>query len=256
MRASHGQQFPRLNHLNLTRFIPPISAVALVCCNEVAESPLPPSEQIEFFSERGQVQLEDGDYLGAIASFRMILHLDSLNVDALAGLSESYRYQKRTETAARYRRRASYLTYIRGRNALANNQLDDAIAGFKHTLAIQPHHPLASIGLGEISLKKGRRQEAVEHFKSATESAPDYSPGFVHLGNTLATLGRRSEARAAFERAISININSLDAYLGLGDLLVTLGEPKLAIEQFDNALLVDPQSAAAKSGRKRAIEAL
>ena len=71
----------------------------------------------------------------------MILHVDSLNVDA--------------QTAARYRRRATYLTISRGRNALANNQLDDAIATFEHTLAIQPHHPLASIGLGEAVLKKG-----------------------------------------------------------------------------------------------------
>lgn len=182
--------------------------------------------------------------------------MDSSNVDALAGLSESYHQQKKTQTAARYRRRASYITISRGRNAHANNQLDDAIAAFEHTLAIQPHHPLASIGLGEIALEKGRPQEAVEHFKSATESAPDYSPGFVHFANTLSILGRQSEARAAYERAISLNINSLDAYLGLGDLLITLGEPHLAIGQFDNALLIDPKSAAAKSGRKRAIEAL
>ena len=186
----------------------------------------------------------------------MILHIDSLNVDALAGLSESYRQQKRTETAARYLRRTSYLTYTRGRNALANNELSEAVAAFEYTLAIQPHHPLASIGLGEIALNMGRREEALKHFRSATESAPDYSPGFVHLGNTLATLGRRPEARAAYERAISLNINSFDGYVGLGNLLIQLGESQSAIEQFDNALLIDPQSAAAKSGRKKALEAL
>ena len=34
------------------------------------------------------------------------------------------------------------------------------------------------------------------------------------------------------------------------------GRTQVTIEQFDNALLIDPQSAAAKSGRKRTIEAL
>ncbi len=186
----------------------------------------------------------------------MILHIDSLNVEALVGLAESFHQQKRSELAARYRRRATYLTYSQGRNSLANNKLRDAITAFERTLAIEPNHPLASTGLGEIALKKGRREEALEHFKSTTESAPNYSLGFFYLGHTLAALGRYSEARAAYERAIELNINFLDAYIGLGEVLIALGEPRLAVEQFDNALLVDPQSTVAKSGRDQAMKAL
>ena len=218
---------------------------------------MPPgsSERIELLAKRGRNQLEKGEPFGTIASFRMILHIDSLNVEALAGLAESFHQQKRSGLAGKYRRRATYLTLSRGRNALANNQHGDAIAAFERTLEIDPHHPLASIGLGEIALENGRRKEALEHFKSAIESAPNYSPGFFHLGNILAAIGRQSEARAAYERAIEININSLNAYIGLGEVLISLGEPQLAEEQFENALLVDPQSTAAKSGRDRAMKA-
>ena len=242
--------------LNLIRFIPPLCAVALLCCNEIAELPPGSSERIHLLAKRGRNQLEKGEPFGAIASFRMILHIDSLNVEALAGLAESFHQQERTELANKYRRRATYLTYSRGRNALANNKLGDAIAAFERTLAIEPHHPLASIGLGEIALERGRMEEALQYFRSATESAPNYSPGFVYLANTLAAIGRQSKARAGYERAIELNINSLEAYIGLGKVLIALGEPQLAVEQFDKALLVDPQSAAAKSGRDRAMKAL
>ena len=212
------------------------------------------SDRIELLSKRGQDQLGNEEYLGAIASFRMILQIDSLNVDALSGLAETFHRQKRTALAERYRHRATYLTYTQGRNAFANNELRDAVAAFERTHAIQPHHPLASIGLGEIALKRGLREEALEHFKKATESAPDYSRGYVHLGTTLADLNRLSEAKGAYDRAIALNINSLEAYIGLGEVLMALGEPLLAIEQFDKALLIDPESAAAKSGRVKAAE--
>ena len=205
-------------------------------------------------SKRGQDQLENEDYLGAIASFRIILQIDSLNVDALSGLAETFHRQKKTALAGIYRRRATYLTYTQGRNALANNKLSDAIAAFDRTHSIEPHHPLASIGLGEIALKRGRREEALEHFKNATESAPDYSRGFVHLGSALADLNRLSGAKTAYDRAIALNINALEAYIGLGEVLIALGEPLLALEQFDKALMIDPESAAAKSGRVKALE--
>ena len=141
---------------------------------------------------------------------------------------ESYRPAEKNDDRSQISAEGDLTSPItRGRNALANNELSEAISSvLSITLAIHPHHPLASIGLGRDRPENGPLgRRLFEHFKGRyTSPLPTIRGDLSILATPLAKLRRQSEARAAYERAISLNINSFDAYLGLGDLLDTTWE--------------------------------
>ena len=186
----------------------------------------------------------------------MVLHTDSLNANAYLGLARAFQLQKRELLSDRYFRKASFIAYTRALEAFDSDDLNLAETGFEQTLDIQPLHPLALLRLGEIDLKRSAPHDALEHFKRAVAANPSYSESFVRLGDTYAELELPDSAAIAYRKAISLNINAFEAYLGLADVLSERGEYRLAVEHFDNALLIQPNSNAAKSGRKRAFERL
>ena len=235
--------------------VPALIGVALLACSQADYSdkqPLDPAGLVE----QGKLRLSDGDASRAIASFRTALLQDSLNSEAMAGLSRAYGLQKRVELAAVYLRRASAAAYEIGIAALDSGEYERAEAAFNHALDMVPRHPLALIRLGEIAGRKGERIRAIELFERATEANPGYAEGFVRLGSEHALQQDPEKARAAFERAIEVNINSPGAYMGLGDLLSSEGRWVDAANQYDKVLLIDPQSEAAKTALRRVRDQL
>lgn len=232
-----------------------LTCAAMICCTQINDaSNNNPVSKTHSLIEQGKSQLKHGDYSGGVASFRMVLHQDSVNVAAIAGLSQAYNLQQKSLLADIYKRRAAYLSYDSGLTALVANDTSKATVAFQTTLDIEPRHPLALIGLGQIAFAKGENDQALVFFKRATEVNSKYSAGFVYLGDALSKLSRFSDARLAYEKAISLNINILDAYIGLGNALIMLGKHTLAIENFDTALLINQKSEEAKVGRTRALQ--
>ena len=206
--------------------------------------------------EQGTLRLSRGDASHAIASFRTALLQDSLNADAMAGLSRAYGLQEKVQLAAVYLRRASATAYDIGVAALDEGDNERAEAAFNHVLDLVPRHPLALIRLGEIADRRGDQGRAIELFERAAEANPGYAESFVRLGRQHVLQRNAEKARTAFERAIEANINSPGAYMGLGDLLSNEGRWAAAVEQYDKVLLINPHSQAAKEALKRARTAL
>ena len=232
-----------------------LTCTAVICCTQINDAPNNNSvTKTHHLIKQGQSQLKNGDYSGSVASFRMVLHQDSVNVSAIGGLSQAYKLQQKSFLADIYKRRAANFGYDSGLTALTKKDTSKAAIAFQATLDIEPRHPLALIGLGQIAFAEGENEQALDFFKRATEVNAKYSAGFVYLGDALSRLSRFSDARLAYEQAISLNIKMLDAYIGLGNALIILGKNTLAVEQFDTALLINQKSEEAKMGRTRALQ--
>ncbi|MFH1568278.1 MAG: tetratricopeptide repeat protein [Gemmatimonadota bacterium] len=233
-----------------------LSGAAIVSgCSRSGDGAVPSASKDQLL-QLGAASLERGEPAAAIASYRMVLHRDSLNVDALAGLSQAYRAQGRGYPADQYLRRAVYLTYTQGLAALESKDRDAARRAFERTLGLLPQHPLALIRLGDMARQDGLQPAAIEYYRRATGANPDYSEAYIKLGDACAAAGQTEQATAAYETAVQLNLNAFDAYVGLGRIYSLNGNWQMAADQFGKALLIQPQSEAARSGLARARQNL
>ena len=200
----------------------------------------------------GRQQTADMELRDAIASFRMVLHRDSTNADALAGLAQVYRLQRRPTAAEAHLRAAIFSTYAFGLERLEEGDEEAAVAGFEHAIRIHPDHTLALIELGKIALGNRRNDEALAYFQKAHVANPDYSQVHVNLGNVYTALERFDEAKVAYERAVKLNANAVGAYTGLGNILSRRQDWAESVRQYEKALFVDPDSEAAQNGLRKA----
>ena len=201
---------------------------------------------------QGDKLLATGNSIEAVASYRMAMHIDTLNPIVYARLSRAYSEQNKKVAADRYLRRAMNITYESGIRALEAGDDSTAALAFEQTLDIFPKHPLALSRLAEIYQARNQIDLALIHLEKASEANPHYPTTFVKLGQLYALQGQTNHAKEAFAKAIELNINSSRAYLGLGQLHLDLRAWTEAIEQFEKALLINPSSPAAHLGIAKA----
>ena len=199
-----------------------LSGFVLLACSPSQRRdtlPLDPAGLVD----QGNPRLSSGDANHAIASFRSALLQDSLNADAMVGLSKAYSLQEKVQLGAVYLRRASATAYDIGVAVLDEGDNERAGAAFDHVQDLVLRHPLALIRLGEIADRRGDQGSATELFERAAEANPGYAESFVRLGHQHVLQRNAAKARTAFERAIEVKTNSPGVYLGLGDLLSNEG---------------------------------
>lgn len=233
----------------------PCLVLLIAACSNQSERPLSEMTTPELLL-RARTMRGGGNLAAAIVSYRMVLHRDSLNADALGGLATVYRAQGKARASERYLRKAVYLTYTRGLATLEEGDSTTAAAAFEHTLELLPRHPLALVRLGDMARGRSDVDGAVELYRRAAGANPDYAESYIKLGDACIEAGLDSEARDAYESAIQANLNAFEAYMGLARLDAAGGAWAGAAEQYRKALLIRPQSAAARSGLSRARQNL
>ena len=201
---------------------------------------------------QGDEQLAQGKITEAVASYRMAMHLDTLNPKVYARLSRAYKAQGKQVAADRYLRRAFNIPYDLGTRTLEAGDDSTAISFFEKTLDIFPGHPLALGKLADIHQAHGQFDKAILRLEKAAEADPNYSTTFVKLGLLYASQGLSAKAKDAFAKAIELNINASRAYLGLGQLHLDEGAWTDAIEYFETVLLINPGSPTAHLGISKA----
>lgn len=202
--------------------------------------------------DQGDILLDQGNIAEAIASYRLAMHLDTLNPQVYARLARAYSAQNKQVAADRYLRRAMNITYDAGIRALEAGDDSTAVSAFENTLDIFPRHPLALTKLAEIYQARNQLDQALLHLEKAAEANPNYPATFVKLGQLYATQNKIEEAKRAFIKATELNINASRAYIGLGQLYLNEKAWRAASEQFEKVLLIDPFSPAAHSGIAKA----
>jgi Tfp pilus assembly protein PilF len=85
------------------------------------------------------------------------------------------------------------------------DELDQAIVGFRRTLALEPRDPAALYNLGTALLRRGEAAPACRLLEDAATTRPGHAPTFNNLGKAYHALGLPELAVASFREAASLD---------------------------------------------------
>jgi tetratricopeptide (TPR) repeat protein len=129
--------------------------------------------------------------------------------------------------------------------------MQDAVDGFRETLAKRKDDALAAYGLGRAYGGLGKLEEAGQQFARYIALRPSDPSGYCSLGITLAALERPKEARIQFAKSIKLAPEQSEAYFRLGKLELEANNLDLAGTDLQHALDRDPRHAGALSAMGR-----
>jgi tetratricopeptide (TPR) repeat protein len=125
----------------------------------------------------------------------------------------------------------------------ANGNVDDAMAHYERSLALDPAYADGYNNLGVALASKGRLAEAVAHYRRALELKPAYADAHSNWGAVLAREGNLPAAIEHYQYALAIDPDDADAHVNWGNALVRLGKPDDAIAHYKDALRARPDDA-------------
>ena len=119
------------------------------------------------------------------------------------------------------------LLILFGQAALEEFAADDARSAFERTLALDPHHPDAALGLARALHLQGKTSEAILRAEALVTTNPRLAEAHRWLARWLLDDGNRAAARTAYQRALAL-------------------EPALRDEALEQALAAAESSPGAK----------
>ena len=160
-------------------------------------------------------------------------------------------HERKTVEAHGTEQPAAYDYYVQGRGYLQEydkiENVDNAIAVFKHALEQDPQYSLAFGGLGEAYFRKFHlTKDAVWMTQARTACthavalADDQATGHICLGLVSDGTGQYNQAVTEFQRALQLEPTSDEAYTGLGKAYEELGEMELAEKTYKQAVALRP----------------
>lgn len=127
--------------------------------------------------------------------------------------------------------------------ALADSYLqkdEEAIAGYRKVLELQPGLYDAELNLGILLLRQKRGAEAVAPLRQAATAKPkEFRPHF-YLGDALLASGENEPARQEYQAALELNPKSAGAELGLARVEARANRVAEAALHFRKAAELDP----------------
>lgn len=149
-------------------------------------------------------------------------------VQALIALMKSSRFaeaERRARTLARAHPDSAAVRLALANALAAQDRIDDALAAFEATLAIDPDYAEARSDLGLTLVAAGRVEEGVAQLRQSLKLAPDNPLALLNLGHGLADMGDQHKAIAAFRRALELEPRLRSARPRLAEQLVKVGLP-------------------------------
>jgi tetratricopeptide (TPR) repeat protein len=131
-----------------------------------------------------------------------------------------------------------------------------AALAYQRTLATNPSHAPALIGMSLLALAGGQTEHAIRMASAALAVSPGISAGWVALGQALKAAGRLADAEQAYNQAFRLGGANPLARMGLGELKLVSGQPAEAIQEFESALRRKPTLACAHLGIGNALAIL
>ena len=119
-------------------------------------------------------------------------------------------------------------------------RLSEVARGYQRTLAVNPRHPEALVGISLVALASGQTEAAIQMAGAAVAAAPTMETAWVALGQAWKVAGQNAKAEQAYREAIRLNGRTILARMGLGDLLLAAGEPESALREYGVALQRSP----------------
>jgi protein O-GlcNAc transferase len=143
------------------------------------------------------------------------------------------------QAAGRAALERAYAHHVAGR-------LDEADAGYREILAVDPRHFDALHLRGVLALQAGRPADAAASIESALRVDAASAQAHNSLGEAYRRLGRLEDAAAQFREAVVLAPESADAHFNLATVLRRQGRPEEAVETYRRALAANPAMAEAQ----------
>lgn len=121
----------------------------------------------------------------------------------------------------------------------------EAVAGYEHTILLNPDFAEAHNNLATAHLALGRTQDAVEGYCRALMLKPDYPEALNNLALALVAQGRIADGVLCYERAITLDPGRADIHYNLGIALASQGRTDDAAKRYRHAILLRPDYAEA-----------
>ena len=129
-----------------------------------------------------------------------------------------------------------------GNAALADGDVDGAIAAYEEVLAAAPDLPEVHHNLGLAYKRKEMWDEAGTEFRKAAELDPDFAEPHGALAVLLANAGHRDEAIVEAEQAVELDPENVEYLYNLAILYRDSGKPREAEEAFLVLEELDPDN--------------
>jgi tetratricopeptide (TPR) repeat protein/DNA-binding winged helix-turn-helix (wHTH) protein len=169
--------------------------------------------------------IANGDFAGAIATYRRILAADPTDVEAHVRLAALLNGEERPGDALDALRRAQALDPASPEVAnhlaathLQLGHLDEALGAARRYVELAPTEPNARDTLGGMLQATGRYAEALAEFEAAIALDPRFEIAHIHAGNALAALGRYREAEAAYRAYLAFAPSDLERARAYGSM--------------------------------------
>ena len=150
------------------------------------------------------------------------------------------------------------LLFQQALEAEQDGRQDEAMAGYRRALQVQPSHAAALVKLAGILLERGFADEAdlgagIEVCRAAIALLPDPAQAHALLGRTLLAAGRAAEAVEAYRTAATLAPLNLQVFSGLALALLSAGDLESALEVAETVTAVAPNLADGWYARGRAL---
>jgi predicted O-linked N-acetylglucosamine transferase (SPINDLY family) len=119
-------------------------------------------------------------------------------------------------------------------------RLDEAIAGYRRAVALQPDYPEAHNNLGNVLREARQPDAAMRSCAQAIALSPGYAEAYNNLGNALLDMGDFDAAAASFRKALAIRPDYAEAHSNLGNVLSAQQQPDAAIASYRAAVTINP----------------
>ncbi len=201
----------------------------------------------------GQIQFQQGEYAGAIETFRKALAVNpmtlrNLMVHRLMALAY-YKMGHFDKAAAEYKRaNAWHPDRIFGTGQLAAGTTvspEQTVATCRAMLTERPNDPALHKEAAEALFQMGCLEEAVKEYRAALEGYPDDLELLCRLGTVYYADDQYLPAVTCFSQAAERNPMYVPAHLGIGLMHLLRGSVEAAIAKFNWAITLDPQAAEA-----------
>ena len=134
-------------------------------------------------------------------------------------------------------------SFLSGRIAERENELDRALGEYRSALARDPGMHEAHARIGHILLQQGRYAEARQSLLASLQAAPAQGAVAMEMGDAFLFEEKPEQAAAWYRRARLLGQTGPHLYHNLGNALALLGIPGDAVECYRSALRQDPDNA-------------
>ena len=142
---------------------------------------------------------------------------------------------------------------IRGLDALAAADWEEAAAAFRGGLDLEPDDPALRHRLGTALYAAGDVAGAIEAFEEVLRRSPDFTDAHVSLGTILSVQGQYDQAIERFAIALESDPNSVSGRFGLAEVLRVSGQAENALPHYERVIQLDPTIVEAWIGRVAAL---